>query len=211
MLVVVQKEIHPKVIEYVEQNRHLLTPDHSQYANERMRCWLGAEAPLTSNRTFLAVPAEFGYESPIWKWLKGFCNTHLSFDPEVALLHVGGANCGDPEEAPEQGRGGQCGIMQHRDAAYADYLAVGINLVGEATFGYRAIYPHLDKWCHPHEQNKDAPLQHVKMFPGTCVKFNCKNPHFAQVGPNRWCVNAWRISEKRRSEYEAFMGNGSIL
>jgi hypothetical protein len=32
--------------------------------------------------------------------------------------------------------------------------------------------------------------------------FNCKNPHFAQVGPNRWCINAWRIRDKRREDYE---------
>ena len=204
MLTVIQKEIHPKVLEYVEQNRHLLTPDHSQYANERLRAWVGAEAPLTSNRTFLTAP--FSYESPLWIWLKNFCNTHLEFDPEVALLHVGGANCGDPEEAPLQGSGGQCGIMQHRDAAYADYCAVGINLAGEATFGYSSYYPYQDRWTRIEEQNKNAPIQHVKMVRGTCVKFNCKNPHFAQVGPNRWCINAWRISEKRRAEFEAFIG-----
>lgn len=206
MLVVKQTIIPPEALDYIEQHRHLLTPDHSQYANERMRCWLGAEAPLTDSRTFIPVPDEFGYGSRLWVWLEKFCKLHLDFEPEIALLHVGGGNCGDPEETPEQGRGGECGILQHRDAAYADYLAVGINLMGDATFGYTAYYPYMDRYTPPAQQNKNAPLEHVKMTAGTCVKFNCKNPHFAQVGPNRWCINAWRISTKRRAEYDVFMG-----
>jgi hypothetical protein len=202
MLTVYQTTIHPAVLDYVQQNRHLLTSDLSQYARERLRGWIGAEAPLSDKQHF--KPAPFGYGSPLWKWLTNFCNKYLSFDPEIALLHVGGANCGDPDEAPEDGHGGQCGIMKHRDAAYADYAAVGINLLGEATFGYRSHYPYQDRWTAIPEQNKDAPLEHVKMTAGTCVKFNCKNPHFAQVGPNRWCINAWRISGKRREEFERF-------
>jgi hypothetical protein len=158
------------------------------------------------------VPEAFGYESRLWKWLVKFCQYHMNFEPEVALLHVGGANCGDPEETPEQGSGGECGILRHRDAAYADFRAIGINLQGEATFGYQSFYPFQDRYTKPDEQNKTAPLEHVKMTSGTMVAFNCKNPHFAQVGPNRWCINAWRISEKRRKEYEAFMGvSDSIL
>jgi hypothetical protein len=211
MLTVIQTKIPQEALDYVEQHRSLLTPDHSQYANERLRCWLGAEAPLTDKRTFLPVPAPFGYDSRLWIWLDKFCKLHFNFEPEVALLHVGGANCGDPEETPDQGHGGQCGIMQHRDAAYADYRAIGINLIGEATFGYRSHYPYQDRWTAIPQQNKDAPLEHVQMTAGTCVAFNCKNPHFAQVGPNRWCINAWRISAKRRPEFEAFRGGGSIL
>lgn len=110
------------------------------------------------------------------------------------------------------GHGGECGIRRHRDAAYADFCAVGINLKGEATFGYQSYYPYQDKWTRPEEQNKNAVLEHVKMIDGTCVKFNCKNPHFAQVGANRWCINAWRISAKRRDEFNAYRGlNDSLL
>ena len=210
MLTVIQANIPPEVIAYVEANRSLLTPDHSQYANERLRCWLGAEAPLTDSRGFLPVPEAFGYDSRLWIWLDKFCKHHLDFEPELALLHVGGANCGDPEEAPEQGHGGECGILQHRDAAYADFCAVGINIIGEATFGYRSHYPHQDRWTPTAEQIRNPPLEHVKMTAGTCVKFNCKNPHFAQVGPNRWCINAWRVSAKRRTEFEIFTGKESV-
>ena len=200
MLTIVQSKIPPEAIEYVEQNRHLLTPDHSNYANKRMRSWIGAEVPLTDSRTF--VPAPFGYDTRLWKWLKKFCHHVLQFDPEVALLHVGGANCGDPEDKPEQGYGGECGILMHRDASYAQYRAVGINLKGEATFGYRCEYKNQDHGGGG--KNANPAIEHVKMTEGTCVVFNCKNPHFAQVGPNRWCINAWRISDKRRKEFEEF-------
>jgi hypothetical protein len=132
----------------------------------------------------------------------------LNFDPEVALLHVGGADCGEPEVSPMEGNGGQCGIRQHRDAGYADYRAVGINLHGEATFGYHYQYLYDDRWSK--EQNNPAPLQHVEMTSGTCVIFNCKNPHFAQVGPNRWCINAWRISKKRRADYDNFIATSAF-
>ncbi len=202
MLTIVQANIPSDAIAFVEQNRHLLTPDHSQYANERMRAWVGAEAPLTDSRTFQVAP--FGYDSRLWVWLDAFCKQYLAFEPELALLHVGGADCSNPEESPQEGRGGQCGIMLHRDAAYADFRAVGINLMGDATFGYRSIYPSQDRWVAQKDQKANAPIEHVKMTAGTCVVFNCKNPHFAQVGPNRWCINAWRISAKRRSEFEYF-------
>jgi hypothetical protein len=200
MLTVIQSKIPQEAIDYVEEHRHLLTPDKSQYANERLRAWIGAEAPLSERFQF--QPAPFGYDTRLWLWLKKFCNLVLNFDPEVALLHVGGADCGDPEEKPLEGNGGECGIKMHRDAGYADYRAVGINLRGEATFGYRCQYTAQDQWTKV--QNNPAPLEHVKMTTGTCVLFNCKNPHFAQVGPNRWCINAWRISKKRRDEFEEF-------
>lgn len=134
MLEVRHVGIDPTVLRYVEKNRHRLTPDFSSYANRRMRAWLGVEAPLSDSQVFKSAP--FGYDSPLWKWLHTLCTGWLDFEPEVALLHVGGADCSDPEDAPLEGRGGQCGIKKHRDAGYGDWRAVGINLCGEATFGY---------------------------------------------------------------------------
>jgi hypothetical protein len=198
MLTVVQSQIPKEVIEYVEQNRQLLKPDYSQYANKRMRAWIGAEGPLADKFSFQIPP--FGYDTRLWKWLKKYCKHVLDFEAELALLHVGGADCSDPEEKPIQGRGGECGIMMHRDAGYADYRAVGINLCGEATFGYRCEYKYQDQGGGG--KNAAPEIETVKMIAGTCVAFNCKNPHFAQVGPNRWCINAWRVSKKRRVEFE---------
>lgn len=202
-----QLSVHDDVLKYIHKHASLLTPDHSNYARGRRRVWLGLEAPLTSNRTFQPVHPLFSYHSPLWKWLDGFCRKYLGFVPEVGLLHVGGADCSDPEETPDDGRGGECGITTHRDAAYADFKAVGINVAGTATFGYREVYPYIDRWSAPKECNGGACLQHVHMTPGTCVVFNCKNPHFGQAGPNRWCINAWRISEKRRKDFHAALGN----
>jgi len=198
MLTISQNSIPDELIDYINQNRNKLTADVSNYAKGRLRAWIGLEAPLTDKQTF--EPAPFPFTDRLWNWLDKFCRTKLQFEPEIALLHVGGADCSDPEETPLDGNGGECGIKQHRDAGYADFRAVGINLIGEATFGYQALYPDQDKWSKTWD--KTAKLQIVKMTRGTCVAFNCKNPHFAQVGPNRWCINAWRIKDKRREEYE---------
>lgn len=201
MLTIKQLPINENVVKYIESYRHLLTPDFSSYANERKRAWIGVEGSLSDNQPFREAP--FGYDTMLWKWLHWFCVKNLDFEPELALLHVGGADCSDPEDEPINGPGGECGIKQHRDAGYADYRAIGINLAGEATFGYRCEYIEQDKWTK--ERNANPEVEYVKMIPGTCVGFNCKNPHFAQVGPNRWCINAWRVSNKRRDDYEQFL------
>lgn len=198
-LTVSQHDIDPKVIDYLTANKARLVPDVSNYARGRYRAWIGLEAPLTDVQPFRK--AQFGYDDFLWRWLYEFCQTNLNFEPEIGLVHIGGANCGDPQDNPLDGRGGECGIKTHRDAGYADFRAVGINLIGEATFGYIPSYPHQDRWSK--DQNVNAKIETVKMIPGTCVLFNCKNPHFAQVGPNRWCINAWRIRDKRRKEFEA--------
>lgn len=193
--------IHPSLITYLEANRNKLTPDISNYAKGRHRAWVGCEAPLTDKQHF--KPAPFGYDSALWTWLYGICKFRLNFEPELGLVHIGGADCSEPDSEPIDGRGGECGIKMHRDAGYADYRAVGINIRGEATFGYRNDYIYQDKWSKQ-EKGVVSKLETVKMVPGTCVAFNCKNPHFAQVGPNRWCINAWRISNKRRGEFEDY-------
>lgn len=203
MLLVSEHRISDSVIAYIEANRHRLTPDFSTYANQRMRAWIGAEGPLSNNQSFQV--AAFSYTDPLWIWLEKFCKQNLNFIPEVALLHVGGADCSDPEDRPTEGRGGECGIKMHRDAGYADFKAVGINLIGEATFGYRDCYGTLDRWSPNAKEIHDTEIQWAKMVRGTCVTFNCKNPHFAQVGPNRWCINAWRISKNRRDDYNRFL------
>lgn len=207
MLSVSVHSISPNIVSFIESSRNLLTADFSNYAKGRLRAWIGLEAPLSKSQQFR--PAPFGYDSVLWKWLQGFCQEHLNFDPEIGLLHVGGADCSDPEERPENGRNGECGIAEHRDASYADYRAVGINLAGVAVFGYRPCYPLHDRWSA--EQDMAARIQHVRMVPGSCVVFNCKNPHFAQVGPNRWCVNAWRISPKLRADFETSRTGGGPL
>ncbi len=195
-----QAAVPQHVLTYVQEREKLLTTDVSNYAKGRRRAWLGLEAPLSDNRLFMKVHPEFSYRSILWDWLAFYCEANLAFKPEIALLHVGGADCSEPEENATDGRGGECGITMHRDAGYADYRAVGINLTGNAVFGYRQCYPSVHKWTA--QQDEAAELQRVVMTPGTSVVFNCKNPHFGQAGPNRWCINAWRISHKRRDEFE---------
>lgn len=203
MITIIQTKISSIRLKYIEEKcKQLLTKDFSNYAKGRLRVWIGCEAPLTDSQKF--KKCELDYKSNMWTWLYGFCKEKLNFEPEIALMHLGGADCSNPEEQPKDGRGGECGILEHRDAGYADYCAVGINITGNAIFGYKNCYKTQDCWAK--EQDMNAPIQLVKMTQGTCVKFNCKNPHFAQCGPNRWCINAWKISKKRRKEFETFMG-----
>jgi hypothetical protein len=201
MLNVFQNIIDNKIIKYLDQNVHKLVPDISNYAKGRLRAWIGLEAPLTDKQFFKL--GQFSYNDFIWKWLNQFCIDNLQFVPEIALVHIGGADCSDPDEQPTEGRGGTCGIKEHRDAGYADFRAVGINIHGNATFGYRSVYPHQDRWSKV--VGNDAKLEIIQMTTGTSVVFNCKNPHFAQVGPNRWCINAWRIRDKRRKDFEQIL------
>jgi hypothetical protein len=144
MLSVFQNTIDNEVLEYLDQNISKLVPDVSNYAKGRLRAWIGLEAPLTDKQSFKL--GQFTYNDFIWEWLNKFCIDNLSFTPEIALVHIGGADCSDPEDYPKDGKGGACGIKEHRDAGYADFRAVGINLRGNATFGYRAIYQNQDRW-----------------------------------------------------------------
>ena len=202
MLTVIQIDLskYKELLLYTIEAVKDLTPDLSNYAKRRKRTWIGCEAPLTDNQRFKNVKHNF--KSPLWIFLKDFSQQELGFTPELALLHLGGADCSDPEESPINGRGGECGILFHRDAGYADYKAIGINLSGNAVFGYKDCYTTQDCWKK--EQDVNAKIQTINMISGTSIIFNCKNPHFGQAGPNRLCINAWRISKKRRKEFEEF-------
>lgn len=195
MIQVYHSKVPSGIIDYVQQREKLLVADHSNYAKGRLRRWLVAEAPLTSKHTFGETHPDFADDSLIWKWAKHTAADVAGFDAEIGLLHVGGANCGDPDDEPDDGNGGECGIRKHRDAAFADTIAFGINLSGSATFGIVI----------------DGKTYHVPMVSGTAVLFDCKAIHFAQAGPNRLALNLWRISPKRRQEWRSFRCSKSGL
>jgi len=171
-----------KAIKYFDNNiEPLLGTDVSSYAPGRRRIWFPYEAPLSNNRTFeLALP-----DQKIWAFVKNICAS-FGWEPELALISKGGE------------------ISAHRDAAYADFRSIGINL-GSVTWCYERIYPAFG-WAEPSKCIDPSEITKVPMTGGEVFEFNCKNPHWTEdVDPNRWAINAWRISAKKRIEFTDFL------
>jgi hypothetical protein len=173
-------DIVAEVVSYLNDNlRSKLEPDVSNYAKGRMRLWMPYEAPLSASR-----PWTHGvYDQRVWDWI---CKIfHLSNDwiPDLCLISLGGA------------------ISRHRDAAYAQFKSMSINL-GPATFCYENLYPEF-KWT-PGVPESGEITKHV-LHGGEVLSFNVKNPHWVQdVDPNRWGINAWRVSPKEIARFKAF-------
>jgi hypothetical protein len=71
------------------------------------------------------------------------------------------------------------GILPHRDAAFADNEARGLNVSGFCDF---------EIW----EGRADEPSTLFRLHPGDIITFDCKRQHAATPTPGRWCVNTWR-------------------
>lgn len=89
---------------------------------------------------------------------------------------------------------GQIGIDFHRDATYAAPEALLVNLGGV-------------QWGYEPTREVSAPLFHT-FDEGEVVKFNCKHRHAAlEADPERWSIVLWRISYKRREEFDRYLLN----
>lgn len=168
-------------------NEHIaphLYADVSNYAKGRMRCWLPYEAPLS--KTGLWKYGQFGeHADKVWDYIQRV--VPADFKPDTALLSKGGA------------------IQRHRDATYADYRAIGINL-GEVTWCYETCYPEY-RWSK--DAPASAPVQKIAMTGGEIFEFNCKNPHWVEdVSPERWGINVWHVNPKVREDFENFVTEG---
>ncbi len=163
-------------------SQHLtLTGDVSNYARGRQRSWLRHEAPLSDARPWRTA----NQNQELWDEIQEICH-QISFVPEVGLASIGGE------------------ITAHRDASYADWRAVGINL-GITTFGYELSYPEF-KWAPPSELVSPPQVSHTQLVGGEVFEFNCKNRHWtSNVAPDRWGINLWRISAKQRHKYNEFI------
>lgn len=176
-----------KAVRYLDDNvEHLLQHDVSNYAPGRARIWFPYEAPLSDNQTFkLGIP-----DQKLWTFVKNICAT-FGWEPEAALVSKGGE------------------ISAHRDAAYADFRSIGINL-GSVTWCYERIYPNFG-WARPEECINPSEIIKTPMTGGEVFEFNCKNPHWTEdVDPNRWAINAWRISSKKRKEFNDFVNSLTV-
>lgn len=170
------------LIDYLEETvAPNLGTDVSNYAPGRRRTWLPYEAPLSENMNY-----KLGLQDDkIWSFVKTMCST-FGWEPELGLISKGGI------------------INPHRDAAYADFRSVGINL-GKVTWCYSRAYP-LYSWAPDSQQINPPEVTKVQMTGGEIFEFNCKNLHWTEdVDPNRWALNLWRVSNKGRSKFNDFL------
>ena len=87
---------------------------------------------------------------------------------------------------------GQIGIDFHRDATYAAPEALLVNLGGV-------------QWGYEPTRKVSTPLFHT-FDSGEVVRFNCKHRHAAlEATPERWSIILWRISHKRRAEFDRYL------
>jgi hypothetical protein len=156
----------------------LLKADVSNYAKGRMRVWLEAEAPLSATRPWVAGV----HHERLWDYLTRI-TAPFGFTPDLALVSKGGS------------------ITEHRDASYAQYRSLGLNL-GVATFHYRQVYPGM-AWSK--DQNQNATEEVYSLTGGELFEFNCKNPHaVSHVDAERWSINMWEVSNKEIARFNAF-------
>lgn len=154
----------------------LLRPDVSNYARGRQRAWLQVEAPLGNTR-----PWQPGVrDERLWNWIL----ENIWAEAELGLVAYG-----------------QVGIRPHRDASYADYEARSINLGEIEGWWYEPGYSDFG----PGPQTIRHALTY-KLAPGDVIRFNCKNQHAViNPAPDRWSINLWRVSDRARARFEAFM------
>ena len=142
--------------------RPSLTPDVSNYARGRVRCWLNLEAPLSNRQDWrpgLQVPDLWRHLKTIWQ-----------------RAGMGG-------EAPDTALAiyGEIGIRPHRDATYAANLALTVNL-GRVRWG----------WTPDRGSNDDRDMVWQTLTGGEVLKFDCKHRHAAHPAPDRWAIVCWR-------------------
>jgi hypothetical protein len=176
-----------KAVQYLEENIvPQLGTDVSNYAPGRSRVWFPYEAPLSEARDYQLACQD----DKIWTFVKNICST-FEWEPELGLVSKGGS------------------ISPHRDAAYADFRSIGINL-GRVTWCYSKAYP-MYKWVPEEHQINPPEITKIEMTGGEVFEFNCKNLHWTEdVDPDRWAFNLCRISTKGRPKFENFT-NGLLV
>ena len=150
------------LVELLETHvRPALTPDVSNYARGRVRCWLQREAPLSSRQGWkpgLRVPVLWDEIGRIWRQAG-----MPTAEPHTALAIYG-----------------DIGIRPHRDATYAAPMALSVNL-GQVRWG----------WTPDRGSNDDRDLAWQDMSGGEVLVFDCKHRHAARPAPDRWAIIAW--------------------
>lgn len=148
----------------LERLRFHLRPDPSRYARGRGKFWFRREPHLGRHGVTLpGVPCD----DAAWASLQAL--TGWAFDWCLVTYS------GDVDPA--------AGISPHRDAAFADNEARGLNVSGFCDF---------EIW----EGRADEPPTLFRLRPGDLITFDCKRQHAATPTPGRWCVNTWRSKQQ---------------
>lgn len=173
-----------ELVSYLDENvEPLLGRDVSSYAPNRRRIWLPYEAPLSDSMSFkLSLQDE-----RLWNFILKLCAT-FNWKPDLGLVSKGGV------------------IKPHRDAGYANFRAVGINL-GNVTWCYQHSYPEFS-WTPPEGCINPPEVIKIPMTGGEVFEFNSKNLHWTEgVDPDRWAFNLWTVSRKKREEFNQFIAS----
>lgn len=151
-----------------------LRPDVSGYARGRMRAWLGVEPSLTD-------PVRLRSGVQVNDLVRRRLADAVDWIYDYALVTYSG------DTTP-------IGITPHRDARYADYEAIGLNVSGICEFRYWEGRQSFGKSRSvvEHTPSVDPPTHTLTLQPGDCVRFNCKNFHSAAPSADRWNINFWR-------------------
>jgi len=173
------KTIHQETVntitDYLDNNiQPLLKTKENGYAKGRNQLWLNYDPDFTTDPQFILAHID----NRIWSFIKN--NSPDWFTPHVALITKGGS------------------IKPHRDATYAGYPAMSINL-GKVTWHYENTRPD-----YGHISTCDrAPDMRADLTGGEIFMFNCKNMHWVtNVDPERWSINVWTISNKAMPAFE---------
>lgn len=175
----ISKDNQTAIIQHLEENifPHMIVNNQGA-AKGRRQLWIQTAPPLT----------------PSAKWHVGFEDERLmkfirsvapeGFTPEAILVTKGG------------------NIRRHRDASYADYRGLSLNL-GKVTWYYERCYQSYN-W-EPDTPSETLPARY-DLTGGELFLFNTKNPHWVEnAHPDRWGINVWQISKNSRNAYEQFM------
>lgn len=161
----------------VERIQPQLKPDVSRYARGRLRAWLRVEPTLT-NPTRLMPGVEVSDRvlerlAELIEWNFDYC----------LVTHSGPKGVG---------------ISPHRDASYCGWEGRGLHLSGECQFQYWCERQQVDQAGPRVDLGADAgPTETLLLLPGQCTRFNVKNLHAAEPGPDRWALNFWRKKPER--------------
>ena len=173
-------ETQAKIVAHLEEHvRPHLVADVSNFARGRQRVWLPYEAPLSKMRNWEKALQD----DKLWNWIRNQCAHIDGFNAVTCLISRGG------------------NINPHRDATYAGFKAIGINL-GPVTWRYWDQYDYGD-WKY------NAPTRGVyeaRMTGGEVFSFNPKNQHSAiDAADDRWSINAWELNPKDADRFHVFM------
>ena len=155
-------------------------------AKGRCQLWIQTAPPLMAT-----TPWHVGYEDErIMNYVRSIAPE--GFTPEAVLVTKGG------------------NISRHRDARFADYRGMSINL-GKVTWYYERSN---DQYFWQPGVAESVPAGRYDLTGGEVFMFNTKNPHWVEdAHQDRWGINVWQISKNTRSDYNKFMeqrANGSL-